>query len=149
MSATPVVVRPGVAEDAGFIRELSRTAFTEYSRTAGRDAARSGLRDRTLVATRVGRAIGFVVLQEPDRGRAYIAAIAVVEEARGRGVGRELLHAAERLARGLGARELALTTAESNLAALELFQRSGFARVARHRGFYPRGQDAVELKKAV
>ncbi len=145
----PLVIRARVPDDDAFIRELSRAAFAEYSPSAGRDAAQRGRADRTLVATRNRRALGFVVVEGPDHGRAYVAAIAVLEDERGRGVGRQLLHAAEALARRHGAREIALTTAEANLGALELFLREGFERVARRRNFYPRGQDAIELAKTI
>jgi ribosomal protein S18 acetylase RimI-like enzyme len=40
-----------------------------------------------------------------------------------------------------------LATADSNLAALELFLRSGYQRRRRHQRYYARGQHAIEMYK--
>ena len=81
------------------------------------------------------------------RGDGHLDAIAVTEEARGHGVGRALLAEIEAQASERGTRRLALVTADSNLAALGLFLREGFTIVQRIPRHYPRGQDAVILRK--
>ena len=101
----------------------------------------------TLVAERGGQSTGFVVVEPGSFATAYISAIAVLEEARGEGIGRALVRAAEQLARAEGAVQMALTTADSNVAALALFLRSGFRRGSSGAGRYPRGQRTVRLVK--
>jgi ribosomal protein S18 acetylase RimI-like enzyme len=56
-----------------------------------------------------------------------------------------LLAAGIELARGAGARDVRLMTAQANVEALELFLKSGFRISERVARFYPRGQDACAL----
>jgi ribosomal protein S18 acetylase RimI-like enzyme len=58
-----------------------------------------------------------------------------------------LLAGAESAARRRRALELRLVTAEANVAALDLFLRSGFEIVERLERYYPRGQNAVVMRK--
>ena len=105
-------------------------------------------RGRTLVATKDGERLGFAVVEVRAAG-AHLSAISVAEHARGRGVARRLLAAAEKAARRAGAASLGLVTADSNLAALELFLHAGFRRVGRERRYYQRGQNAVRMEKSL
>jgi ribosomal protein S18 acetylase RimI-like enzyme len=132
--------------DEPFISELGRSAFAEYSFRAGPGSVAMARRGRTLVACERDAPVGFAVVELPGSA-AHLSAITVDESARGRGVARSLLLAAESAARSAGARALALVTAESNVAALELFLRNGFERVGRVARYYQRGQDAVRLEK--
>jgi ribosomal-protein-alanine N-acetyltransferase len=139
-------IRGATAEDAAFIRDLGGEAFGEYSPNAARDTASMAARAHTLIATVGSEHTGFVVV-EIGAGTAHLSAIAVKTEARGTGIGRRLVVAAEALARARGASVIGLATADSNLAALELFLRCGFRRRRRHGRYYARGQAAVELVK--
>lgn len=93
------------------------------------------------------RAIGFVVLRAERGELAEVQAIAVVEEERGRGFGRALLEAAERAARVAGASGMLLHTADANLAAFELFMKSGFRITRRILRYYRNVYDACEMQK--
>lgn len=146
MPAARVAIRFAEPADDGFIRDLGRDVFTEYSLRAERETARMASEAPTLVAIQDGERIGFAIV-EILGPNAHLAAIAVIETARGRGVGAALLRAAERLARSRGSRELSLTTADSNLAALDLFLKRGFRRRVQHGGHYARGQRTLRLIK--
>jgi ribosomal-protein-alanine N-acetyltransferase len=139
-------IRPATPSDAAFIRELAPEAFGEYSADAARQTVHMAANGHALVATLEGVPIGFAVV-DVSFGRAHLAAIAVRVDSRGTGVGKALLGAAETLARSKGAAELGLATADSNLAALELFIRSGYQRRRRHTRYYARGQHAIEMYK--
>jgi ribosomal protein S18 acetylase RimI-like enzyme len=148
-SALSATIRPALASDEAFIVELARSAFGEYSKSALR-ATLAMVHDpqaQTLVAVGSDRPAGFIVLVPQSPGEAHIAAIAVAEASRGLGIGRQLLHAAENAALSRGTRKLSLATAQSNLAALDLFLGAGFRIVTRHHRYYPRGQDAVRMEK--
>jgi ribosomal protein S18 acetylase RimI-like enzyme len=145
-SAAAFRTRRRADRDDAFIVELGRRVFGEYDLNAARTTASLARRGRTLVVCNEVKPVGFVILEPPDGGVVYLSAIAVVEEARGKGAGRALLRAAETLARTDGANRLELTTADSNVAALELFLRSGFVRTAGV-GDYGRGQPALRLQK--
>jgi ribosomal-protein-alanine N-acetyltransferase len=143
---SPLAIRPATPSDAAFIGELAPEAFGEYSADAARQTVHMAANGHALVATLGDARIGFAVV-DVSFGRAHLAAIAVRVDSRGTGVGKALLAAAEALARGKGAGELDLATADSNLAALELFIRSGYQRRRRHSRYYARGQHAIEMYK--
>jgi ribosomal-protein-alanine N-acetyltransferase len=149
LATSELSIRPIEASDSAFVSELGRAAFSEYSPNAAREVASMAGRGRTFVAALGAKAVGFVVLELQGDGVAHVSALAVAEAARGRGVGRSLLGRAEDAAREAGATELALVTADGNLAALELFLRSGFRRVRRSSRYYARGQPGIWLVKAL
>ena len=142
-------IRRAKSSDAAFIVALSVQAFSEYSDRAGHRAVplTRGRGVVTLVAERGRKPAGFAVLRVDGHGEGHVDAIAVTEVARGYGVGRALLDQIEVEASERRARALNLVTADSNLAALGLFLRAGFAIVRRILRHYPRGQDAVMLRK--
>jgi ribosomal-protein-alanine N-acetyltransferase len=131
--------------DHEFVRELSRTAFAEFARAPVATTLTMVQRHRAFLAERGGVPIGFAVLRVD--GSAELVAIAVVEHERGRGVGRALLRLAEAAARRAGAPALSLHTADANLAALELFHKSGFRLERRLPRYYVGVFDACELRK--
>jgi len=137
------------ASDTSFVVALSAAAFSEYSdqvesRAVGLTRGRGVL---TLIAEWRGQRAGFAVLRMDDGGEGHLDAIAVTDEARGQGVGRALLSEIEVAASERAARGLSLVTADSNVAALGLFLPAGFSIVRRISRHYPRGQDAVILRK--
>jgi len=81
--------------------------------------------------------------------RASLDAIAVVVAERGKGFGKLLLAGIEKLAFERGAVEITLVTAEANLAALDRFLSAGYAVARRLERYYPRGQNAVSMRKAL
>jgi ribosomal-protein-alanine N-acetyltransferase len=145
------VVRPFTAEDTFFVRRVAAEAFAEY------DAARAAAHTlslvqspnaRTLIAEHDGRPVGFaIVAVEGDY--AHLSAVAVVRGLRGRGIGGKLVRAAERNAVVRGARVMLLETGEANLAAIDLFVRSGYQRDGRVARYYRTGYDALRFRKAL
>jgi len=132
--------------DDAFVRSLSELAFDEFSSNAGASTLNLARRYGGFVAERGGRAVGFAILSLSGRA-AELAAIAVSEPERGRGVGRSLLSACEDAARRAGAPLLTLRTAEANLAAFELFHKRGYRVVRRLPRYYAGVFDACELTK--
>jgi ribosomal protein S18 acetylase RimI-like enzyme len=144
-----ITLRAAKPSDTRFIRQLAGQAFAEYDPTAALTTGNMLLEPgaRALLAERAGRPLGFVIVR-PQAGQALaLNAIAVAERERGRGVGQRLLRAVEQFARARGCRTLALTTAQANVAALELFLRSGFEIVDRSSRHYFGGQPACRLEK--
>ena len=98
---------------------------------------------------------GTVAVMEDDAGfgmfrvagdEAEVLTLAVVEAARRRGLGGALLTAGIEWCGALGAREMFLEVAASNLGARVLYGRAGFAAVGKRRGYYGRGEDAVVMR---
>jgi len=143
-------VRPFEAQDSSFVAELAERAFAEYGGHPSRYTLRTIERPDTCtwLAVEAGFPVGMLVLQLVG-ARATILAVAVVERARGRGVGRLLMQVAEQHAQTHGAKRLTLCTADANLAALDLFLRRGFKIIRRRPSYYARQQTACELEKAL
>jgi ribosomal protein S18 acetylase RimI-like enzyme len=134
-------------DDAAFVSQLSAEAFSEFAPDARRSTLWLAEHHPTLVVERSGDRVGFCVVRSAQRHPAELIAIAVRERERGRGIGRALLAGAERLARAAGSTGLVLHTAEANLAALDLFMKSGFRVTRKLPGYYLRVFDAVEMLK--
>jgi ribosomal protein S18 acetylase RimI-like enzyme len=165
LATEALTIRPYEPRDDDFIAALALEAFDEYTPRAVLHTLSMVRRCTTLVALQelrgrapaVGAAarsgprrvarVGFAAIAEQGEGTLLLNAIAVVRGERGRGIGQRLMTAFEELGRERGARRLELCTADYNLAALDLFYRSGFQRVARRPRFYGRGQDACILVK--
>ena len=141
--------------DASFVAELARSAFGEYSPRAGAPSVRAATLPgtTTIVAARGDAPVGFATLSfhraRNTPRRASLDAIAVVAAERGKGIGKLLLTGVEKHALERGAVEISLVTAEANLAALDRFLSAGYAIVGRLERYYPRGQNAVSMRKAL
>jgi dTDP-4-amino-4,6-dideoxy-D-galactose acyltransferase len=142
-----ITIRPYQADDVAFIARLAHEAFDEFTPRAVSHTLDMVSRFTTLVALRAGRRVGFIAVDADQGGIALLHAIAVAGRERGRGIGQRLMITFERLAYARGARRLELCTADCNLAALDLFLRSGFRLQRRRQRFYDRGQDACILVK--
>ena len=143
-----VSVRPWTPDDDAFVAELSEESFSEYdvrpSRYLVHATHRHGI--RTWIALEYERPVGMLVLGR-DTSTWWVLAVAVTARARARGIGGRLMHVAERYALQRGARRISLFTADSNLAALDLFLRRDYRVVDHKRRFYARKQDACRLDK--
>jgi ribosomal protein S18 acetylase RimI-like enzyme len=93
-----------------------------------------GDKARLLIAEREGRPVGYAMLTvHPgpstwDIGERLveIESLAVAEDARGQGIGAELLAAARSVAREVGAARLSLGVMHANERALRFYEREGF-----------------------
>jgi GNAT superfamily N-acetyltransferase len=148
----PVIVSELRHGDRDFVAALALEAFAEYSRNAPRTVLEmlNGQDAMARVARCESQPVGFAVVKLPrDRGSAWLNAIAVHPSWRGTGVAQRLLAGVEHPAALRGFWEMKLNTAQYNLAALDLFLKCGYAICNRHRHFYSRGQDAVEMRKSL
>jgi ribosomal protein S18 acetylase RimI-like enzyme len=114
----------------------------------------------TWIAEEDGRMAGFAIVQWAPGGRpsslasesevtAYIQTIEVAPEARGRGVGGELLGHIERSARAAGARLIWLHVEAENSHAIRLYEAHGYIRKGRRENYYPQGRAALIYVKAL
>jgi ribosomal-protein-alanine N-acetyltransferase len=90
---------------------------------------------------------GFIIARVAA-DEAEILTLAVDSTARRRGLGRALVMAAAAHAQSLGAAAMFLEVDDTNSAALSLYDRLGFVRVAVRKGYYD-GSDALVLKAAL
>lgn len=151
-----VSLRRGDRGDRGFIVGLARdtfVAFGEYGEIVSRWLDASGA--VSIVARAGERRIGFAVIA-PHRllgvlrpRFAELVAIAVEPGNRTRGVGRCLLERAELIARTWDAGEVRLHTAHENAIAQRFFSRAGYRPLDSAPSFYPNGQSALEMARAL
>lgn len=86
---------------------------------------------------------------EPNRAnvkRGYIAMLAVQQDFRRKGIGKELVVRSIEQMRESGAEEIVLEAEYSNKAALRLYEGLGFIRDKRLQAYYLNGSDAFRLK---
>jgi ribosomal protein S18 acetylase RimI-like enzyme len=150
VSDTPVLVRPGSVEDYSKAHEVIAETFTFHQRAASeyfratsspppmRPAIERLLRDGQgawLLAEHEGRIVGFVTIElrpAPDEPfmvpevRATVDSLGILPAWRRRGIGRQLMAAAERWAREHGAQRLMLSVWEFNDGAKGLYDALGY-----------------------
>lgn len=91
---------------------------------------------------------GFILLRVAA-DEAEILTLAVLPEARRRGIARTLLQAAMEAARHAGAALMFLEVAADNLPARSLYEEAGFTRAGARRAYYGPGRDAFILRRAL
>jgi len=90
----------------------------------------------------------FLIMQVVDE--AHLLNVAVAEQWQGMGLGRFLLNQSVACARGLGMASMLLEVRPSNVRALDIYQRYGFAQIGRRKGYYPAAdgqrEDAIVMR---
>lgn len=143
-TAPRTVVRPARSNDAPKLSQFFREAWREAGAGAlGFEGATDGaiaeiasedfLRRRlatpailTTVAEEEGRLVGFASLRRLDRRAAEVSGLAVLERARGRGVGARLLRKSLETARKRGVGAVAVRTGAENERAVAFYKKAGF-----------------------
>jgi ribosomal protein S18 acetylase RimI-like enzyme len=117
--------------------ESDRISRAQWRRHIASDSA------CVLVTGPRGRVDGAaVVFHRRNSRRARLYSLAVADAARGRGLAKALLAAAEAEARRRGCNALELEVRTDNRAAIALYEHQGYRRAARLHGFYEDGTDA-------
>lgn len=98
-------------------------------------------RDYFLVAEYKGVLVGYVA-SCLEGEELHVHSIAVVEQFRGKGIGRRLMEETLRLARERGARRVRLEVKTTNVPAILLYEKLGFERKALLKNYYADGSDA-------
>lgn len=133
-SETPQLA-PMREADLAQVTQIERTIYTHpWTRGNFADAVRAGYQCRTLFLGR--ELIGYFVLMVAA-GEAHLLNLSVCAEHQRRGHGSALLGFALAIAREGQATSLFLEVRPSNLAAIALYARFGFKRIALRRGYYP------------
>ena len=91
--------------------------------------------------------VGFIVAETGSRGTGHIITIDVLPDARGEGVGSQLLQAAEERLGVLCCQSVILETAVDNRSALAFYKRHHYTVIKTLPRYYSNGVDAFVLKK--
>ena len=131
--AVPFSVRPMRPEDAASVAVLTtQLGYASTEAEIGRrfDLLRDRLDTRLLVAEQDGSVVGWIHVQAASLlecdARAEIWGLVVDESARGVGVGRRLVEAAEEWARERGLKSMALRSNQRRTAAQGFYQHLGY-----------------------
>ena len=140
------MIRPARASDAAAIAVLEDEAFgSDAWSPAQVEDELSGATRRVLVADADGQPIGYGAISIAG-GIADLTRLVVAGAHRRSGLASELLTALHDAAREAGAKRLLLEVAESNAGALALYRARGYTEIARRRGYYAGGDDALVLE---
>jgi dTDP-4-amino-4,6-dideoxy-D-galactose acyltransferase len=146
VAATSPAVRYFESSDLDSLERIARYSHREsrFYHDPGFDRARcddlyatwirnscQGQADAVFVATDQGRPAGYLTCTENS-----IGLVAVAEEARGRGLGRQLITAAQRYFYASGAAYAEVITQRRNQAALDLYLHCGFQVVNTHHWYH-------------
>ncbi len=150
-------LRPYRDTDFEAVYELDRACFAprfRFSRAMMRDVV--GAHGATILVAceadgGVESMLGFCAVQmevaEQSLLYGYVATLDVAETARGRGVGRALMTAAEQEVGRAGAKAMWLHVYSGNAAAIALYERQGYLRVGQEAAFYGAGFSALVYRK--
>ena len=141
-------IRPATDGDLNFVRGLSNQAFSvfgDYDEMVPHWISNPECVSAVYVKDG-SRPMGFVVL---SLAIGEILAIAVIPESQRSGIGSALLYYMEFLAIQRGLKMLLLHTAEENEAAQAFFGQAGFEVIGDQDNYYPKGQTALVMSKAI
>jgi ribosomal protein S18 acetylase RimI-like enzyme len=106
----------------------------------------------TWIAEEHGQMTGFAIVywaKPPEQPLAYIQTLEVAPAHRNRGVAWELLRRVEESARAAGAHVIWLHVAETNAAAISLYERHGYSLQGREPNYYAKNTSALLYAKAI
>jgi ribosomal protein S18 acetylase RimI-like enzyme len=146
--SNPLKIRTAAVADAAAILELeSHFPSDRMSARSVREFLRSPA-SRVLIAEMEGRLVGNLILLLPSRWRtSRIYSVVVDPAARGLGVGRALVLAAEQCAQDAKRDSLFLEVRVDNAAARAMYEKLGYVQVRELPGFYEDGADGLRLSK--
>ena len=141
MSAADVVLRPMRWWDVEPVVALERVLFGATAWTPEAfwsELAHPDTRAYLVAEDPGGALLGYAGVMTPG-AEADVQTIAVAPDAQGRGIGGTLLEALVEQARAAGATSLLLEVRADNSAAIALYERHGFDRIAVRRRYYQPG----------
>ncbi len=144
-----LIIRSAGLADLEDIFALECASF-EGDRLSRRSLRRflGSLRRPVIVARSEGRLAGYVLVSLRESSRAArIYSIAVDSALSRRGIGRQLLQAAERYARAKKRTALRLEVRYDNPAAIALYEKFGYLQFGRYPSYYADGATALQFEK--
>ena len=143
-----VSVREIVALDAAWVAESERACFADgwSAEMVGATAARADFCGAVLEVDgeRAGYLLGLSLFENAE-----VLRVAILPAWRRKGLGARLLRAWFELVKSKGAESVFLEVRRSNVAARALYGSCGFVQFNERARYYPDGEDALEMKKAL
>jgi ribosomal protein S18 acetylase RimI-like enzyme len=144
-------IRRGRTSDLGALLALENAVFTTdiLSRRSFRCFLTSP-KNSLIVAEESGRLAGYALVLYPPRSKlARLYSIAVAPHIGRRGIGPQLLAAAEQAAARRHRKVMRLEVHEHNTRAIGRYEKSGYRLFGRHRDYYDDRGDALRFEKSL
>ena len=151
--SAPLALRPMAMDDVDAVHALECSVFPHPWRRANFvDSLASGYDAwvlRAADAPSIDSLVGyFLIMYAVDE--AHLLDVAVAASHQGSGLGRYLLDRIVARARSMRMESILLEVRPSNLRALQVYERYGFAEIGRRKGYYPahagRREDAIVMR---
>jgi ribosomal-protein-alanine N-acetyltransferase len=142
----PAIIYPATWRDLNALRHLEKICFPKDAwpllDLVGVLTMSNVIRYKAVIGDQM---VGFIAGDVSEsENLAWVATLAVLPEARGRGIGRALLQACE--AR-LQVSQVKLNVRVSNSTAIGLYESEGYLRAGFWPGYYTDGEDALVMEK--
>ena len=150
-SKSPLTLRRGVLEDLDALEALEKRTF-DTDRLSRRSLRRwlTSEHGALIIAQQQETLLGYVlVILHRGTSLARLYSIAVSDAARGQGLGRKLVVAAEQAALDAGRIYLRLEVRKDNPAAIHLYESMQYLRFGEYRDYYEDHQDALRYQKQI
>src|SRR5690554_4263222 len=147
----PVTIRPATEHDLAALVELENASFSSdrLSRRRLRYWVGAG-NSIFLVAMSGDTLLGYcLILLHGGTRLARLYSIAIATQARGFGLGRQLLNVAEEQAAEAGRLYMRLEVAQNNEAAIKLYESMGYTTFGAYEDYYEDHQDALRMQKRI
>lgn len=147
-----LIYEPMTADDIDEVVELEDSVYLHpWSRGNFIDSLASGY-EAWVLRDQSGELMGYFLLMLIV-DEAHLLNVAVSAELQGQGLGRFLLNQSVACARGLGMASVLLEVRPSNLRALDIYRRYGFAQIGVRKGYYPAArqqrEDAIVMRISI
>jgi ribosomal-protein-alanine N-acetyltransferase len=143
------MIRSAGSADIEAIAELERETFGTDAWSTVQVAADIDASLTHVKAAEIdGRVVGYAVIAVAGDS-ADLLRIAVADAFRRAGIASALMEAVELLVAEAGADRVVLEVAASNIGAQEFYRERGYAEIARRRGYYAGGGDALVMARAL
>lgn len=137
------MTRSATAADVPAIVEIEQASFGASAWSTNLVSNEVASERHIVLLSDDGQAYGAVSMAGED---CDLDRIAVMPQARGRGLARVVLEELMDHARDLGAGRMLLEVAADNVAAIGLYESFGFDTISTRRGYYPGGVDAMVME---
>ncbi|RDL43130.1 ribosomal-protein-alanine acetyltransferase [Marinomonas piezotolerans] len=151
--SSSVVIRVAQMGDLDALDALEKASFhaDRMSRRSLRHGIKSEASVMLIAHDSIGEQLLGYALVHLFKGRAHarLYSLAVSPSSRGKGIGAQLLEHSEKAAAKHGCISLRLEVSESNLVAIELYEKAGFRRFGRYSEYYQDASSAIRMHKRV
>jgi len=142
-----IAIRHAKPTDLPHVCEIERLSFEHPYPPSYIHALASLSPDTFLVAEKDGQLVGYAAALLEGRGLGHIFSIAVLRKHRRKGVGTNLVNRMIEILKKHGASSIRLEVRRKNRRAQKLYEKLGFKKAYKVKGYYEDGEDCIVMIK--